>query len=445
MEGTRISAAKPPPVPDTPFFPSSFDAWLHQGTMTGDWGGLRTRLQNEGIAIQGHYLEDSAGNPVGGKSKDVRYAHEFGLGADINTAKLLGTDLGVVHALITERAGLGLGATLPALDSPQEIFGSGETVRITRLSIEKQITKYADVELGEINTENDFGQSTMHWGMNLYCQFESNAICGMPQALAINSGYGYYPTAHPGAYLKLYPAGNDRYLVSAGIYNVDPAIANTHNGFQLGLHNSTGVYLPFQLGWHGGGTDSSGTLPTNLKIGGYWDTSEVANMYSHLQSFEPATAPQLVNLPIEQIRGRYGGWFEGDQMLERDAGDPNRSTVAFMSIIWGDPRTSEAPYFVTAGIVRKGTFWNRPQDTISLGGKILIVNRQLTNYVAELQQQGFRGLVKPSDENMLEANYGWRPSPWLTVRPGAQYIWHPGGTNLYKNALLLDFECGITF
>ena len=65
----------------------------------------------------------------------------------------------------------------------------------------------------------------MHWGQNLYCQFQSNAICGMPQALASNSGYGYYPTAHPGAFVKLFPFGDDRMLVSAGVYNVDPTIS----------------------------------------------------------------------------------------------------------------------------------------------------------------------------------------------------------------------------
>jgi len=444
MEGTKPGPAVPAPVPETPIFPASFTDWLKQGTMTGDWGGLRTRLQNEGIALQGHYLEDSSGNPVGGQSKNVRYAHEVGLGADINFAKLTGYDFGVLHILVTERAGLGLTPKLPVLDSVQEIFGSGETVRLTRLSLEKQLSKYADVELGWINTENDFGQSTMHWGMNIYCQFQNNGICGMPQSLAINSGYGFYPTAHPGAYLKLYPAGNDRYLVSAGIYNVDPSIPNTHNGFKLGLQSSTGVYLPFQLGWHGGGTDVSGAYPTNLKIGGYWDTSEVNNVYSQLAGFQPKGA-QLGTLPIEKVRGRYGGWFEGDQMIERDASDPNRGTVLFASFIWGDPRTSMAPYFLTWGLVRKGTLWNRPNDTISLGGKVLFVNGKLTNYVAQIEKNGTTGVVKPSQEPQIEFNYGWRPSPWLTVRPGVQYVWHPGGTNMYKNALVLDMECGVTF
>ncbi|GBR42671.1 porin [Neoasaia chiangmaiensis NBRC 101099] len=436
--------APPPPPPPEPFFPASFTDWLKQGTMTGDWGGLRTRLQNMGIALQGHYLQDSAGNPVGGRGKTVRYAHEVGIGADINFAQLTGHDIGVFHVLLTERAGAGIARQLPALNSPQEIYGSGETIRFTRLSLEKQFGRYVDSEIGWINTENDFAQSTMHWGMNLYCQFESNAICGMPQALASNAGYGYYPTAHPGAFIKLFPFGNDRMLVSAGIYNVDPTISNTGYAWKLGLHHTTGVYLPFQIGWHLGGTDTEGKLPTNFKIGGYWDTSEVNNVFGQLAGFETAHV-DLGNLPIEKIRGRYGGWFEGDQMLQRDAKDPNRSTVAFMSFIWGDPRTAISPYFVTWGVVRKGTFPSRPNDTFSIGGKFNFLNPKLTNYVGALQGAGYPGLLKPSGEHAGEINYGWRPSPWLTIRPGVQYIWHPGGTNRYKNALLLDLETGVTF
>lgn len=62
------------PVPDEPFIPASFEDWLAQTTMTGNWGGERVRLQNEGINIFGHYLEDSAGNPIGGRGRTVQYA-----------------------------------------------------------------------------------------------------------------------------------------------------------------------------------------------------------------------------------------------------------------------------------------------------------------------------------------------------------------------------------
>ncbi|QDH18017.1 carbohydrate porin [Swingsia samuiensis] len=427
------------------FFPASFHDWLTQSTMTGDWGGLRTRLTDMGINIGGRFLQDTSGNPRGGKAKTTRYADEFGLNIDFDLKKLTGYKIGYIHFSSTSRQGLGIGAKLPALDSPQEIFGSGETVRLTRLSWEMKWNQYVATEVGEINTENDFEQGSTYWGMNAYCQFQSNAICGMPQSIAMNSGYGYYPTAHPGAWVKFYPAGNDHYLVQFGVYSVDPTISNTHNGWKMNLHGTTGTYLPFQLGWHqGGANDYSGPLQTNIKVGGYWDTSEVKDVYSQLGTFE---VPQqyLVSAPSQKVRGRFGGWVQADRMLERDKRDPSRGTSVFGSFTWGDPRTSVAPYFITWGVTRKGTFASRPNDTFSIGMKMLWVNPKLTIWARQMQEAGAKGLYKPSGEHALEMNYGWRPTPWLMVRPGVQYIWNTGGTKKYNNPVILDLETGITF
>lgn len=425
------------------FFPDSFHDWLTQSTMTGDWAGWRTWLTKKGVNIGGHYFQDSAGNPMGGASKNVRYAHEVGVNVDFDLKKLTGFSIGLFHLTVTSRAGLGLGAKLPALDSPQEIYGS-PTVRLSLLSWEMPWNRYVTTDVGEMNAETDFESWSMYWGMNNYCQFESNAICGMPQSIAFNSGYSYYPTAHPGAWVKFYPAGNDHYSIQFGAYSVDPTIGNTHNGWKMNLHGATGTFLPFQLVWHQGGKDDySGPLQTNVKIGGYWDSSEVKNVYSQLGTFG-IPAQYLVSAPVSKVRGRFGGWFQFDRMLERDENDPNRGTSFFASFTWGDPRTSVAPYFVDWGLTRKGTFPTRPNDTVSLGMKMLWVSPKLTNWVRELQGTGATGIYKPSGEHAIELNYGWRPTPWLLIRPGAQYIWSTGGTNKYKNPLILDFETGIT-
>ncbi|WP_099181984.1 carbohydrate porin [Gluconobacter frateurii] len=459
----RVRTIRPAPKPVTPtpagpgtsdlsqsattdegFLPASLHDWMKQSTMTGNWGGWRPWLTDKGVNITGHYFQDSAGNPMGGKSQNVRYAHEIGLNFDFDLKKLTGYSIGLFHFIVTSRAGQGLGAKLPALNSPQEIYGS-PTVRLSLLSWEMHWNRYVATTVGEINSETDFETWSMYWGMNNYCQFQTNAICGMPQSIAYNSGYGYYPTAHPGAWVKFYPAGNDHYSIQFGVYSADPTIGNTHNGWKLNLHGATGTFLPFQLVWHQGGKDDySGPLQTNIKVGGYWDTSQVNNVYSQYGLFE-IPSNYLVSAPTAKVRGRFGGWFQFDRMLQRDAADSHRGTSFFASFTWGDPRTAVAPYFVDWGLTRKGTFKNRPDDTVSLGMKFLWVNAKISNWVAQLQKDGATGLYRPSGEHAIELNYGWRPTPWLLIRPGAQYIWSTGGTNRYKNPLILDFETGITF
>jgi carbohydrate-selective porin OprB len=46
---------------------------------------------------------------------------------------------------------------------------------------------------------------------------------------------------------------------------------------------------------------------------------------------------------------------------------------------------------------------------------------------------------------MMELNYGVTLGPWLNVRPGLQYIWHPSGVGEIKNALVLELKTVMNF
>ncbi|MCX5614879.1 carbohydrate porin [Bombella saccharophila] len=428
--------------------PNSWHDFINQDGFFGDPWGARTWLSDHGITVGGRYFSDSAGNPFGGKSRAARYADEEALSIDFDLKKLAGLEFnaGVLHFLTLARQGAGLGNTLPVINSPMEIYGAGETMRLGRLSWEMHWNHYVQTEFGEINTENDFEQSSTYWGANLYCQFQNNGICGMPQSIAMNSGYGFYPTAHPGAWVKFFPAGNDHYLVQFGVYSVDPTISGVRNGWKMNLHGATGTFLPFQLGWHQGGEDDySGPLQTNVKVGGYWDTSEVKNVYGQMGTYGiPPSAAE--GAPLTKVRGRFGGWFQFDRMLQRDEADPHRGTAFFGSFTWGDPRTAIAPYYMTAGLTRKGTFASRPDDTISLGMKVLWANPKVTHWIQHLQRSGRgAGLYAPHSEEAIELNYGYRPARWLLLRPGLQYLWNPGAIKRYKDAMLIDLETAIAF
>ncbi|QCE33427.1 carbohydrate porin [Acetobacteraceae bacterium] len=319
-------------------------------------------------------------------------------------------------------------------------------------------SKYVRTEIGEMNAESDFEQSSNYWGANLYCQFVNNGICGMPQSIAMNSGYTWYPASSPGGYIKFYPTGDDHWLISGGIYAENKNPAAPVNYWNLGLSQAVGAFVPVQLGWHRGGTsDYSGPLQSNIKIGAYWDSQWTKDVYSQMGMFAgnalPAAAASTIVNNAQVTRSRYGAWIQGDTMLERDGRDPRRGTTIFGTFTWGDPRESVSPYFVTLGLVRKGTFPNRPNDTISLGGKMLFVNEQLTDAVKNLPESvcndrsfGYPGgCYAPHMESALELNYGWRPANWLLIRPDLQFIFSPGGTNRYATATVVGIETGIIF
>ncbi|TPW34236.1 hypothetical protein E3202_06925 [Oecophyllibacter saccharovorans] len=470
----RYLPLTPGPPKQTGWLPSSFSDWMQWSTMTGDWDGWRPWLVDHGVTFSGRWLEDSAANLTGGMSQTMQYADEEAFSLDFNLQKLfqLGTDLGTIHFTTAIRQGHSLAQSMPALDSPQEIAGSGEWAHLTKLSWEYQWNRYVRTEVGELNSEDQFEASSVYWGANLYCQFESNAICGMPQSIAMNSGYGWYPTAHPGAWAKFFLDGTNEWTIQTGVYSVDETIQNKGNGFKMGLKGAMGSFVPFQVRWHKGGPDDySGPFQTNVTLGAYWDSSEVEDVYSKLSMFTivpPANAAKYhAGIPAalrgiitpRKIRNRHGAYFQIDSLLQRDKADPRRSTAGFFSFTWGNRAASPAPYFVTAGITRKGTFASRPEDTVSLGMKALWASSKLRHEIQTMRNicdggssalfcavaKRSNGLYVPTMETALEFNYGYRPAWWALIRPGIQYIWRPGGTRRYKDAFLLDLEAGLTF
>ena len=118
----------------------SLDDWLQQPYMTGDWGGLRTKLEAEGFHLRAHYLSETAGNPSGGLKQGTQYAQQVDFGADLDLGKLANLPGGQVHITFTDRAGQSLAALdVGNLISEQEIFGGGQNFRLAELSYQQSL------------------------------------------------------------------------------------------------------------------------------------------------------------------------------------------------------------------------------------------------------------------------------------------------------------------
>ncbi len=58
--------------------------WLDRATLTGDWAGVRTALEDSGVRLRAGLITESAANPVGGQRQSARYTQEVNLGADLD-------------------------------------------------------------------------------------------------------------------------------------------------------------------------------------------------------------------------------------------------------------------------------------------------------------------------------------------------------------------------
>jgi porin len=298
--------------------------------------------------------------------------------------------------------------------------------------------------------QNDFAASSSYWGGNLWCTFQSNAICGTPVAAPNNSGYGYYPSSEWGARIRLQTLSKNVY-VQTGVYQVNPIYGERYQGFNFSDGGDTGVMIPLETGYQF--QNAHGDELGNIKVGAYYDTSDVRTAQADVSTFLPATNDVSAVLPTNTYRGREGGWFLVDHLLEGSSLPNHTGTAIFFSYEYGDPQTALISNFVDGGIVRHGTFAGRSLDTIAVGFDYIDVNPRIRDEETLLQQAGYAVPIT-NQEKSFELNYGFQVTQAVTLHPNVQYVVNPAGeanviyTNGFagiKNAVVLGIDTNITF
>ena len=398
----------------------AWDDWLHQSTMTGDWGGVRTSLEQQGITLRAHYLSETAANPTGGLEQSIKYAQQIDFGADFDLDKLVGLPGGKIHLTFTDRAGRSLAADdIGNIISVQEIFGGGQNFRLAELSWQQSLfDDRLETKVGWIHAADDFTSSP------IYCYFQNNGFCGQPAGIPIDSGYTTFPVGSWGGVVKLRPL-TDLYL-QAGAYEVNPTLAGPNNGFKLSKDGATGVIVPVEAGLHVSlGADR---LPGNYKVGAYYDTSQAPDLGASL-SGPPAT-----------LSGRWGVYVLADQMIYREAANSDRGLTIFGVFVYAHPDTALLQYFWEAGLLYRGTFPGRDQDTIGLAVNQSRVSSQL---ISAQKNQG--SVPVQSAETDIELNYRAQLTPWFSLMPNLQFVIRPNADESIPTAVVLGLQAGLTF
>jgi len=421
--------------------------------LLGDFGGgERSKLVAHGLTLNGHFVTESAANlsgglPLGGTSyqRGTAVSSELGFGFDLDFAKLTGSsDAGILHFLMTTRFGSNLSAeAIGNISSVEEIYGDGQTTRITFLDYEQPLAKgKLNLRLGKYNQQNDFIAGSTYWGGDLYCFYQNNYICGTPAGIPINNGvvangsegYTYYPSSQWGARLRV-NLSSALYIQAAAIQG-NPRVNNENGGLYLGFNGGTGVELPAEIGLKLLNRD--GALDGNVRVGGYYDTSDVQN-YATRATGAIALTPletnaaglasntaAIASIESTYVRGRSGAYAQIDHMIEGSSVAGKTGTAVFASFEYSDPQTSLISTMFDIGVVRHGTLPGRANDTIGIGFASDDYNVRLQRLEATLQSEGY-AVPSTVQDQILEVNYGLQATPWFTLRPGLQYVINPGG------------------
>jgi porin len=431
--GVGAHAETPPaptaPDPTAPAPKAPSEPWL-----LGNWGGARTRLYEMGVDLQLGFVGEFAFNPVGGTQTLGSFTGQAQFGATFDLEKLISVPKTKLQVTYTSRFGRNLAedAGLDTLELVQEVWGRGQTVRLTQAFLEHQFfDDLLMVRWGRVAMGDAFAAFS--------CDFQNLTFCGSQPGNIVGSYIYNWPISQWGAVLKLKIP--DFGYVQAGIYDVNGQYLGYANKlWPVWYPNSDGALIPVEIAWlpkFGGGR-----LPGSYKIGGWYSTAALSDVVNDFNG-NPAVASGMAAV---QRRGLYGGYLNFEQQFTRNASEnPKGGLRGFVNFSVADQETSTTWMQIAGGLIYTGPFSERPNDQISFAAGTTQVNPRLVGLQNTLNGLGLEPALVKYSEYVFELQYAFVPVPGFTLRPNVQYVYTPGTISSNVNILVLGLKTVINF
>lgn len=392
-------------------------------TLTGDWGGRRTRLAEAGVTVRADYVSETFSAVSGGLRTGAAYTQQIRASADFDMEKIAGWSGAALHVTLNDRRGDGLSADYVGNRLPiQEAFG-GQYTRLSELSYEQNLAEgKLNLRLGFFAMGNDLG------GMAIGCNFVNAAFCAHPLSMSGDSGWYNYPNARWGAAVRYRPRQN--LAVRTGVYQVNAELGQAGNAFKPFAGDTTGAIIPLEVEYDPGAEAGSRFLPGHYKLGAYYDTSRVTRLDG-----------------ASTVRGRRGVYVLADQKIL--GGHGVRGLSIFGQYTANPPEAAQITRWYAAGLVKTGTFAGRDRDTIAFGIAHAEVNPRQRDLQASASASPLADSPAslPAGETAVELSYGLQLPRGISLRPDLQYIVEPGafGFRSTPNALAAGFQIKAQF
>lgn len=369
---------------DTAF--SSASPW-----MFGDWSGKRVELAEKGYDFDFSYTGEMATliDDKNSSGHGTEYAGQLALGVDFDLNKILGWQDTEAKIVVTYRDGQSLSNTSDALNgqlsSVQEIWGRGQTWRLTDLWVKKKfLDQKLDIKVGRFGEAEDFN--------SFDCDFQNLALCGSQTGIWTGDQWFNWPVSQWAMRVK-YQLQPDLYA-QIGVYEYNPENLKRGKGFNLSTDGSKGAMLPVEVVWSPHLTQKA--LKGEYRLGYYHSTAD-ADVIDQ----------------FEQTSHHHGGWFTVKQQLTAHQDNPERGLTGFINLTFHDVKTNQIRDMQNLGVLYTGLMDQRPKDVMAIG-------------IARVEKNKRVDESRKSEIN-TEFYYGLHVNDWFTIRPNIQYIRNIGG------------------
>jgi porin len=453
MKRFLVAAACPALLASSPLLAQSTDAlvneqsdaaaqttWLTQDTATGDWGGLRTKLEDKGLEIFGGYTAEVWGNTTGGIKDGTVYTGLLDFGANLDLEKAIGWQGASVSTTWLWLSGRDASEDLVGNFLTISNIAGFNTLRVMELWFQQNLLDdKISLRLGQLTADSEFVISD-------YAGTFINGTFGWPAFMYMNlpAGGPGYPMGTLGARLAVTPV--DWFTFQSAVFqgNVYDQNVNRH-GFRWRLDGENGFLFLNEAQARWNHRDEETGLPGQAKAGMWIQTGQLADTLAastnsgnygwHFILDQMIYREPSAELPPPTGKSKDGKSFKEPVKMEKsDQGLGFFGRIAFTK----EDRNFLNFYFDT-GLTYKGLIPTRDNDTIGIAFAYAQLGNTAQNSLID------EGSVGVGAEMVLEATYQAQITPWLIIQPDIQYIINPGGTQDLGNAFVIGGRAAITF
>jgi porin len=407
--------------------------------LLGDMFGLRTLLSQYGMSFAVQETSEALGNATGGIRRGAEYDGLTQAILQLDTQRAFGHYGGLFNVSALQIHGTNLSAVNLATLQTASGIEADRATRLWELWYQQKFLEEdrLDIKLGQISADQEFIVSTN-------ALYFVNTMFGWPAlpSYDLPGGGPAYPLSAPAVRFRYRPINAVNLLV--GVFDGSPVNDNTGDpqqrnasGTSFPLHGGVLVFTELQYAYPSIGSmvypGESAPLARTWRLGAWYDSERFADERFDASGV-PLADPASSGVPASH-HGDFSVYAVADQMLWRNATDPNNTLNGFMRVM-GAPQADRNLINVSlnAGLVYHEPFRNRADDTFGIGLGYVHVSSVVSAYERDLSvaasyaaptQSSFFPIQ--SSETYIEATYQWQLRPWLQIQPDLQYVFNPGG------------------
>ena len=392
---------------------------FNQQYMLGDWGGERTRLEQEGVTFLFNNIGDLLGDVSGSQDHHTTYFGRFRASADIDFQKSANI-AGELFFSGVWQYGLNLSAQYLHTNTLTSSIAGENSIRIDQFWYQQGFDdNKIKIKLGQIAAVNEFGATDF---------FD----------LLVNDELGYAPNTIFSTRQPFSPSGKPGVIVTGSLSDLTP-----------GLYIKGGVFTSYKNPYSPDayGIDYQDDFDHGLAACAELGYTEQNTDYAGVYKFGVNADPNVIY--YNPATGQeYRGDFNTYQTFEKTVYHPldasgklntDKGLDLLLELVEEPGDRNPLEFEVTSGGRYTGLIPGRDKDKIGFG---VIYSKNGSAYSQASQAAGGPSL---GGETTLELDYQWNPIGWLSLQADAQYIINPGGDSDRDDILVLGFRTVVEF